>query len=331
MKKHSVLFLKILLTVIFSIVIGEIFSRIFTKTLEKDYFINPLPDERSLYYQHDDHLGWIPIPNSEGNFEGSIPIHLKHNSMGFRDEEYGTKRKKRIAFLGDSFVWGYDCDQGQRFTDLLKKEYPNIEILNLGVSGFGTDQEYLLLKKNFDAIAPDLVFLLMEDGDNTYDNRQNFVYNAYFKPYYTVSEGVLTLKGIPVPKSIAAHIKTNIFFRSSYFLRYLFIGITPFFKKYQHDFVDPDPTPKILETLKRFLEERNVPLWIGFIEDNEELRSMCENLGVPCLNLVLDKKDLKLRFPGLGQHWTAEGHKQISKRITNAFKQNSDFRKWFYE
>ena len=38
----------------------------------------------------------------------SAPSSVRHNSLGLRDIEHDAAPKPTIAFIGDSFVWGYD-------------------------------------------------------------------------------------------------------------------------------------------------------------------------------------------------------------------------------
>ena len=76
-------------------------------------------------YAHDAELGWFPIPNSLQSYTGSRTVQVHHNSIGFRDAEPQQTGKPTIAFAGDSFVWGYDAEEGERFTDLLRGMMPN--------------------------------------------------------------------------------------------------------------------------------------------------------------------------------------------------------------
>src|SRR4051812_40760708 len=103
--------------------------------------------ERSLSYQYDSELGWMPIPGSRSTVTNARTVEAQHNSLGLRDDEFTLDAKPTILFLGDSFVWGLDAEVGERFSELLKARIPDYKILAAGVSGFGTDQEYLLLQK----------------------------------------------------------------------------------------------------------------------------------------------------------------------------------------
>ena len=89
----------------------------------------------TLAFEHDPLLGWFPVPDSAGEFEGSRKISIRHNHHGFRDRERSAEKPlPRVAFLGDSFVWGYDVEREDRFTELLQGHVPDYEIVNLGVA-----------------------------------------------------------------------------------------------------------------------------------------------------------------------------------------------------
>ena len=115
--------------------------------------------ETSLAYDFDAELGWMPVPNSGGTVQSFRTTHYKHNSLGLRDEEPGDDGKPAIVFLGDSFVWGLDSEADERFSDLLKPRIPDYRIFAAGVSGFGTDQEYLLLQRIWPKVKPAVVVL----------------------------------------------------------------------------------------------------------------------------------------------------------------------------
>ena len=97
-------------------------------------------------YNYDAELGWFPAPNSDVTFTGIRTIRAHHNSLGLRDIEHDTTPRPTIAFLGDSFVWGYDAEEDERFTEALRSKMPQHRIVNGGVTAYGTDQEYLLLR-----------------------------------------------------------------------------------------------------------------------------------------------------------------------------------------
>src|ERR1700730_12684079 len=134
--------------------------------------------ERSLSYGYDAELGWAPVPNSSSIVTTARTIHFTHNSLGLGDEECGLDAKPTIMFLGDSFVWGLDSEADERFTELLKPKIPDYKILAAGVAGYGTDQEYLLLKRLWPKVKPAVVVLIFCAQNDRVDNSTNIRYDS---------------------------------------------------------------------------------------------------------------------------------------------------------
>ncbi|MGI9431551.1 MAG: SGNH/GDSL hydrolase family protein, partial [Myxococcota bacterium] len=156
-------------------------------------------DERVLTYQFDEELGWFPEPSSERTIEGTRPFRVRHNARGYRDTEHGAKERPRLLVLGDSFVWGFDVDEDERFTARLQERLPGWEVLNLGVSGYGTDQELLLLRRELAQYAPEIVLLVYAEENDRKDNSSNRRYGPYYKPYFVRGVTGLEQRGTPVP------------------------------------------------------------------------------------------------------------------------------------
>src|SRR6266404_1079979 len=95
-------------------------------------------DEHAFFCRFDRQLGWAPLENITA-------VHKNQYGMRGPDDTQLSKNsgKKRVLVLGDSYVWGYGVDQSKLFS-APEVHGNNEEILNFGVSGYGTDQEYLL-------------------------------------------------------------------------------------------------------------------------------------------------------------------------------------------
>ncbi len=152
-------------------------------------------------YLYDETLGWRNIPGwKAATFKRTLTI----NSLGLRDREYPHAKPEgvfRILVLGDSFTWGYGISDDEIFTELLESDLNRaghrVEVLNAGVSGWGTDQELLFLEKEGFNYEPDLVilaFYLYNDPENIAFSRQY----GLNKPLFTDTN--LTLANVPVPK-----------------------------------------------------------------------------------------------------------------------------------
>ncbi len=121
-------------------------------------------DKTGHRYLYDELLGWRNIPNWQASTFGKK---LTINSKGLRDTEHPYAKPegvRRILVLGDSFAWGYGVADDEIFTSVLERllaerEGTRWEVINTGVSGWSTDQQYLFLREEGLKYSPDLVLL----------------------------------------------------------------------------------------------------------------------------------------------------------------------------
>jgi lysophospholipase L1-like esterase len=191
------------------------------------YQFHPLvpSGERGLFWEYDPDLGWRHRPGMTGRFQkpGIFDTKVTINSRGFRGREYADNPApgvRRVVVLGDSIVWGYGVEDNQTFTHLLERQGRNLEVINLAVSGYGTDQESLLLEKEGLRYRPDIV--LMEVCENDFSEIvRDQVYYIYPKPRFVLRKQGLRLRNVPVPKATPFDRLLFWLDRRSYFWRFL--------------------------------------------------------------------------------------------------------------
>ena len=273
--------------------------------------------ERSLSYQYDADLGWMPIPGSSSVVTNARAVHARHNSLGLRDDEFTLDAKPTIVFLGDSFVWGLDAEAGERFSELLKPRIPDYKILAAGVSGYGTDQEYLLLQKLWPRVKPAVVVLIFCTDNDRADNSTNIRYEGYQKPYFvTGADGTLELAGQPVPKSRLQAIKEDWWVRHSWLAR---LANAVYLKLKHPVLLVPDPTERLVDKIRQFVEANGARFLVGLQKTDATLVGHLKAAGVPYV--TFDGADA---YPGasVGHHWTPEGHKLVAERLLGLFSAN---------
>lgn len=152
-------------------------------------------------------LGWSQIPNHKAKFQSKdFKITVETNSLGFRDQEHQVKKKgkiKRVLVIGDSFAWGWGVEQNDIFSKVAEREIDKTEFINLGTNGYGTDQEYILLKNYGVKLSPDLTVIAFFHND---------IYDNYLerddKPKFILKDGALILNRAPKPFTMGRRIKT---------------------------------------------------------------------------------------------------------------------------
>lgn len=143
--------------------------------------------------------GWTLAPNIKNKMTFGNKV-LNSNSRGIRGKkEYSyekSPKKIRILTIGDSFTFGEEVADHETFQSYLERLAPQLEVINLGVHGYGHDQMLLYLKEEGLKYKPDIILL----GFLYYDmerNMSSFFYSA--KPHFAWDGANLHLKGVPVP------------------------------------------------------------------------------------------------------------------------------------
>jgi hypothetical protein len=273
--------------------------------------------ERSLAYRYDAELGWAPIPNSSSLVTTARTIHAQHNSIGLRDIEFERDARPTMLFLGDSFVWGVDAEAGERFTDILRSRISDYTTVNAGVSGFGTDQEYLWLQRLWPKLQPDIVVLIFCTANDRLDNATNVRYEGYQKPYLaTAPDGTLILHGQPVPKSRQVYIRENWLVRHLWLARVAALATTEI--RHPQLYV-PDPTERLVSKIREFVEAHGARLLVGLQRSDAKLIQYLQVERIPFVTFD-DAEAYSDRF---GAHWTPAGHKLVAERLLRLLSENN--------
>src|ERR1700730_10298327 len=181
-------FAAVLISLVIVALLGEVALRLFAPRL------GVLVDEKSRFYRFDHDLGWAPLEHITWVEKDNRYV-VHQNQFGLRGPDdmqlKKTSGRKRVLVLGDSYVWGVGASQEGLFT--APEVYgTNDELINCGVSGYGTDQEYLfyLLKgQKFDVDQVVLAFTLYNDVENNLAPKQY----SYLNPYFTLNGDRLVL------------------------------------------------------------------------------------------------------------------------------------------
>lgn len=271
--------------------------------------------ERSLVYRHDAELGWAPVPASSSTVTNARTIHALHNQLGFRDIEFQRDGRPVLLFLGDSFVWGVDAEAGERFTDLLKDRLSSHQLVNAGVSGFGTDQEYLLLQRIWPTVKPDVVVLIFCTDNDRADNQTNIRYDGYRKPFYAPSDNGLTLSGQPVPWSLQNYLSNSWLVRNLWLAR---TAVAAYVEIRFPRLAVPDPTEQLVDKIRDFVAAHGARLVVGLQASDEKLIRHLGGRQIPFVAF----DGAEAYASDFGSHWTPAGHRAVAERLAAFLSKN---------
>lgn len=148
----------------------------------------PANDDR--YIQYDPILGWSIRPNAHAQQAG---VTYTANSAGIRSlREYSLEKPVgviRIGAFGPSFTHGDEVSDSDTWQAQMEQIRPELEVMNWGVGGYGTDQAFLRYQTQGAAYGFDIVIIGFEE-DNIRRNVNRF------RPFFR------TKTGLPLTKPV---------------------------------------------------------------------------------------------------------------------------------
>jgi len=270
------------------------------------------PTTNPAYVRHDAELGWAYRPSTHGRHESPVfDVDVEINAQGFRGPDWPapTPGRPRMLVLGDSFAFGWGVEFEQTFTALLAAE-TGWDVLNAAVSGYGTDQQRLLLERLLIDEQPDLVLSVFCWND-LFESSAGVVYGKH-KPRFVRKRDGLELVGVPVPQPALE--RWSHAARAFYKWRWQ--------REHMRREIDRDTEWRLV--LDLLLEERrlleDVPLLL--LSDRTHLANFArETDGVEHLDLrtVFAGVTEPLAFAGDG-HWTPGAHERIARALSSEMK-----------
>jgi len=131
-------------------------------------YIHPSDEGKSSWFRIPHPVyGWVLEPDS--SYVNHLPegtVLVSYNSRGWRDREHVLDNPDgipRILILGDSYMEAYSVSfedaLAARLQQLSLENDSNTEVINLGVGGYGTLQEYLIFRDHGKLYQPNTVLL----------------------------------------------------------------------------------------------------------------------------------------------------------------------------
>lgn len=298
----------------------------------------------------DDHLGWRHATNVQKRFVNEWGEHalVTQNRYGHRGKEYPPRRVagiQRVLVLGDSFVEAVQVGEEALFSTLMEELDPRLQVLNAGVGGYGTVQEYLYLEGEGVQFSPDLVLLLVYENDLT-DNCLSYYPGFGPRPYAEMKGDELHIIESPDPtefEKFTLPVPLSVFLnKHSYFFYFLNANIyhklfSERMKRLQQlDLRKTDNCGKfqvfyaIISKMQQLLAQRGSTLALvlvptrenvarGYSEALHAIREFCRDQHLLCLSL-LDRfkmeRSAQLYFP-IDIHWTRAGHRVVADEINS--------------
>ncbi len=133
------------------------------------------------FYSPDENRGYRLTPKIEGWYRKEGESYVRINSDGLRDIEHNKQKPAntlRIAVIGDSYAEALQVPLENAFWKIAEKRLQqcdalggkSVEVINFGVSGYGTAQQLITLQKQVWDYSPDVVLLAVTTNNDISDN-----------------------------------------------------------------------------------------------------------------------------------------------------------------
>ena len=152
----------------------------------------------------DEYRGFSLRPGAAGWYKNEGGAYVQINSDGLRDRER-TKEKPqntfRVAVLGDSMIEALQVPLDQTASAILENKLQQcpslngrkVEVINFGVSSYGTAQELLTLRHKVWDYSPDLVLLAFTATNDIRDNSRALAHDSDMRAYFVYQNDQLVL------------------------------------------------------------------------------------------------------------------------------------------
>jgi hypothetical protein len=155
------------------------------------------------FYSVDQRRGYALRPGVEGWFQREGKAYIRINSDGLRDREHSIMKPQnvvRIAVLGDSYAEAFSVAEEDAFWSVMERKLQEcdafqgkqVEVINFGVSGYGTGQELLTLREHVWKYSPDIVMLAVTTNNDIIDNSRVLKKTDKI-PFFVYNDNHLTL------------------------------------------------------------------------------------------------------------------------------------------
>jgi lysophospholipase L1-like esterase len=313
---------------------------------------------------------WLPQPLSLGHLDASgLRVHVPNatvryrtsefderidiNSHGLRGPEFAEQKPPgtlRILALGDSFVEGAQVALEETFVSRITRALAprlaprRVEVINAGVSRYGTADEIELFTRRGRAWSPDLVLLCFFTGNDVADNLSSSLFRwrggrLVERPPLPPSRAQLWLASLKELATSHSHFVEMLRDRQNEIvLRWSLRGV-PTISGGSDRIAEADwrLTAGLLDELQTRVEKTGARLWLVVIPSrervldtkptrteadvHERLLRFAKQRSVPAIDLLPVLRQTATGgspYFTIDAHWNARGHEAAARAIVDA-------------
>lgn len=280
----------------------------------------------------DKYLGWKLNPNIIVSHHSSyFDVIYATNSLGFRDKMRQVVKPnqiRRVLLFGDSQVFGWGIAEKDRFSNLVESSKQDTEIWNLGVPGYGLDQEILAYEREgLSMNADEVIFLITES--TLARIHTDFMYMKYKPAFELDRSGRLRLRFVPQGRTsiIGAVYSVLNFLYLPYFLELQLQTLQNLHNRSDSDKLPADDSlpeqmgdleKKLLVWAKDMAADRKQRLMVlAALPErmSSGLKYFCRQIEIEYVGISVDDRNPDTWVGPKDRHWNRRTHKEIAAQF----------------
>ncbi len=290
-------------------------------------------------HEYSEAYGWAPRPGARAEERGAL---TEINAAGYRGPLVAARPgpRRRVVLLGDSTAFGYGVRDEETYARLLEG-LAAVEVVNLGVEGFGPDQSLLRLEREGLPLGPaEVLMSFCVENDFADAALPVFLYDGrHPKPWFALEGDGLALHAAQLRLSAPARLGLWLSERSQLYVR-LAARLAPAPEalerwRQRRDRALADPAAVVELVARLLLRQRDAAAARGArytlllqpgkesynrgSELAERLRARLEAAGVDVLDLAAAHRAARRRFADFAfdptGHLSAAGHAAVAGAI----------------
>ena len=299
----------------------------------KAWTVNPVKvqvDPGGKFFQSDSLLGYRHLPGTFSiTIEGSYQFQATHGADSLRithaplpSDARATGDCEQIWLFGCSFTHGWSVNDDETFAWQLQTAFPEFEVINYGVNGYGTIHSLIQLREALKTKSPRLVVLIyagFHDSRNAFTRARR----KTLAPYNQLGPLVQPYARLDQTGALEFHF-ADVEYRPFPFMRYSSF-IHELEKKY-NDWESAHARPQdvsraLVKEIHRLTSAHSLTLGIATIAEGDHMRAFAHQEGIPTRDIALDLNRPENTNQPFDPHPSALAHRQYATDLADFIKE----------
>lgn len=284
--------------------------------------VNVQVDPGGKFFQSDSLLGYRHFPGAFSiTIDETYRFQATHGADSLRithlPESEITAKSEQIWLFGCSFTHGWSVNDDETFAWQLQTAFPDFEVINFGVNGYGTIHSLIQLREALKSTSPRAVILIyagFHDSRNAFTRARR----KTLAPYNRLGPLVQPYARLDHNGALEYHF-ADVEYRPFPFMSYsAFVHVLE--KKYNNwETANARPqavSQALVKEIRGLTTARDINLGIATIAEGAPMRAFAQQEGIPVRDIALDLNRPENTNQPHDPHPSALAHQQYAKKLT---------------